>query len=822
MCGIDLQIIETWNGANAPITIINSSNNNNGNSFVASNDFGAVDDDDVVHDNSSSNDDPKVVPNSWLRRRGPDHIGTFIVEDDATGDRVISSASEEEMMVESTVGCPFRLSNHYKLTFRASVLNMRDQLVKQPYPIRDEDGTVKYHLAWNGEVYQTIISTTSIATNNNHHPTSDRATLSLEPTTKDRESGSRIVSADDEDDGFGDKTVITKISSVFDDNCSYHDVWQSSISDTELVATMIRDHIILAPLNGLDSSNNDDLVQDREQLILCKLSWVLSHFINAEYSFCLLSDTAVYYGRDPFGKRSLLVGSYYNNNSSDVTPTGSNDDTNDSISRQPIISLWQLASVASSSNSSVCFNNTNWTEVQPGYVFCYNWNTKITTNCSLIPSTRTMPRQYNQLHLIAIKSVEEASLRLEKLLFDAVRRRIGTIDTNTKTHCISILFSGGLDSTVLAALVLQAIPTEAMHKTVVKLINVSFVDDKCANNNNESSNNNNKDNVSASIEKQPIAADTKAAQSSYEELRAIYPNHMIHFIKYSADWNTIQQSESTVRQLMYPKETVMDTNISIALWLAASQVPFDVTTDDDTNDTIHDKEQGARINENQQQRKKSSSSGDGGGSRNRILFTGLGADELMGGYGRHRIAWEEGRSKQEEKSVNGVDGGNAEEIDENNNIPDSDRWKALRNELDLDINRLWERNLGRDDRILSDHSVEVRLPYLDIHVVNFLRYECPIQFLVNYKLKNEHRQGKKLIRPKTSSSIEEDIEVSLPGDKYILRLMAYRMKLLTASSATKRAIQFGSRIAHVSDKQRFGSRRKASGVTVTTSSTKLE
>jgi asparagine synthetase B (glutamine-hydrolysing) len=51
----------------------------------------------------------------------------------------------------------------------------------------------------------------------------------------------------------------------------------------------------------------------------------------------------------------------------------------------------------------------------------------------------------------------------------------------------------------------------------------------------------------------------------------------------------------------------------------------------------------------------------------RILLTGLGADELMGGYGRHRKAWERGGCKQ------------------------------LRQELDLDMGRLWDRNLGRDD-----------------------------------------------------------------------------------------------------------------------------
>jgi asparagine synthetase B (glutamine-hydrolysing) len=53
----------------------------------------------------------------------------------------------------------------------------------------------------------------------------------------------------------------------------------------------------------------------------------------------------------------------------------------------------------------------------------------------------------------------------------------------------------------------------------------------------------------------------------------------------------------------------------------------------------------------------------------------MGADEQLGGYGRHRKPHRDG---------------------------------TLREELDLDINRIWERNMGRDDRLLSDHGKEAR------------------------------------------------------------------------------------------------------------------
>lgn len=38
----------------------------------------------------------------------------------------------------------------------------------------------------------------------------------------------------------------------------------------------------------------------------------------------------------------------------------------------------------------------------------------------------------------------------------------------------------------------------------------------------------------------------------------------------------------------------------------------------------------------------------------------------------------------------------------------------------MEIKRLWTRNLGRDDRCLSDHGKETRFPFLDEDVVAFL------------------------------------------------------------------------------------------------------
>ena len=64
----------------------------------------------------------------------------------------------------------------------------------------------------------------------------------------------------------------------------------------------------------------------------------------------------------------------------------------------------------------------------------------------------------------------------------------------------------------------------------------------------------------------------------------------------------------------------------------------------------------------------------------RVLLSGLGADELFGGYLRHDTAFQR------------------------------QGYQGLIDELKLDVGRLGKRNLGRDDRVMSHWSREVRFP----------------------------------------------------------------------------------------------------------------
>jgi asparagine synthetase B (glutamine-hydrolysing) len=455
-------------------------------------------------------------------------------------------------------------------------------------------------------------------------------------------------------------------SKVEERGTALDETWDYSQSDTEMVAELVR-----RALN--DCENLDERDQEAQSdTVLERLASAMGSLVNAEFAFCVVRMPVVYYGRDGWGRRSLVCGRRRNE-----------DDA------------FRLASVAFIEDEDAY----DWIEVPPGRVYGYNLQTnELQEKLYVMPADRELVTNgsLSSKRVDESSSCEAASHHFEMLLLEAVRRRI---------HCstssgISILFSGGVDSVVLAAMALRILD----ESTPLYLVNVEFLEDH-----DEAHSTDNP------------AADTVSARASYEDLSRRYPNHAVRYITEQVTWRDIQAQQPRIRTLVYPKSSVMDLNIGAALWFAAKASPT------------------------------------------RVVLTGLGADEQLGGYGRHRKAWDRGCAS----------GGN-------------DAPQMLRQELQLDQERLWERNLGRDDRILSDHGKEARLPFLDSAVVAYLR-SLPVQLICDY---------------------------SLPpglGDKRILRLMAARLGCPSAAVAVKRAIQFGSRMAHVCDKKRFGSRRKASG-----------
>ncbi|XP_074309631.1 uncharacterized protein LOC141644086 [Silene latifolia] len=271
---------------------------------------------------------------------------------------------------------------------------------------------------------------------------------------------------------------------------------------------------------------------------------------------------------------------------------------------------------------------------------------------------------------------------------------------------VAVLFSGGLDSMILAAILHECL--DASYG--IDLLNVSF-DGK-------------------------TAPDRITARTGLKELKRIGPTRRWRLIEIDADLSNLTVEMKHVMSLINPANTYMDLNIGLALWLAAGGDGWVYETETSQHDSCH--------------RFKYKSEA-------RILLVGSGADEQCAGYGRHRTKYR------------------------------NSSWLGLHEEMKLDMQRIWKRNLGRDDRCIADNGKEARFPFLDEDVIKVL-LGFPLWEIAN------------LDQP------------SGTGDKKILREVARLLGVYEAAAHPKRAIQFGSRIAQESNKRNFGSNRAANQV----------
>ncbi|KAK0533740.1 hypothetical protein OC835_002926 [Tilletia horrida] len=489
----------------------------------------------------------------------------------------------------------------------------------------------------------------------------------------------------------------------------------------------------------LDPAKNDgqELLRLLEQSVYAPVEDLgpilagLLRTVEGPYAFVLVDTVSnrLYFGRDPLGRRSLLM----QRQTPEDTP---------SLTSSPRLLICSVA------DAETIANGSSLMEVDCGSI----WSVDLESNAWSEPVA--ISRGLEPLQLCDLKDEQDSipptpfsrlftAQSFQGVLEDSVRRRVTSIRPYTssdKAH-VAVLFSGGLDCSTIALLAHQHIsPAQPIDLLNVALENPRSLQAAARNGGG------------AKADAYDVP-DRQTGMATYAELKALAPGRRWNFVKVDVSYAEYCAAKDEIRATMHPSNSV---SIAAALFFAARG-----------RGTLLD-------------------SGEAHETPARILLSGLGADELLGGYSRHRAAFQRG--------------GKAALVQEVSLRPTpSQRTPAgwldtltvmvrIAHQLQLDLDRLPTRNLGRDDRILSTHAKEARYPFLDRSVLAFL---CSLR--ADDKMLFDPPEFSPLSAPAAAGP---DRTVPYPGDKLLLRLVAGELlRLQGAARLKKRAIQFGSRSA---------------------------
>ncbi|KAF1608708.1 UNVERIFIED_CONTAM: Asparagine synthetase domain-containing protein 1, partial [Eudyptes pachyrhynchus] len=477
----------------------------------------------------------------------------------------------------------------------------------------------------------------------------------------------------------------------------------------------------------------------------------------------------LWFGRDFFGRRSLLwqfsnLGKSFCLSSVGTQVYGVADqwqevpasgifqiDLNSAaVSRSVILKLYPWRYISKEDIAEECGNDLTQTPAGlPEFVSVVINEANLYLSKPVVPLNKKLPESPLEIQCRNSSSTSGTRETLEVFLTDehtkkivqqfiailnvSVKRRIlclareenlaskEVLKTCSSKANIAILFSGGVDSMVIAALADRHIPLDEP----IDLLNVAFVPKQKTGlpiPNIERKQQNHHEIPSEESSQSPAAdegpgeaevPDRVTGKAGLKELQSVNPSRTWNFVEINVSLEELQKlRRARICHLVQPLDTVLDDSIGCAVWFASRGIGWLVT-----QDAVRSYKSSAKV-----------------------ILTGIGADEQLAGYSRHRARFQ------------------------------SLGLEGLNEEIAMELGRISSRNLGRDDRVIGDHGKEARFPFLDENVVSFLN----------------------------SLPVWEKVDLTLPrgvGEKLILRLAAMELGLPASALLPKRAIQFGSRIA---------------------------